>query len=227
MPELPLDDARAQSRASAPGVAERELIERLRAGDEDAFRALIEQHHTSLLRVAMMYLGDRTLAEEAVQDTWIGLLDSLGRFEGRASLKTWLFRILMNVCRSRRRKEARSIPFSSLYADEGAGPSVDGGRFAPRLIPFVGGHWTSPPARWSEGPEARALSAETRRCLADAIGTLPDAQREVITLRDVEGLRADEVCELLTITDANQRVLLHRARSKVRRALELHFREAG
>ena len=201
-------------------------VERLRAGDEAAFATLIDRHHGSLLRLARAYVRDATLAEEVVQDTWIGLLESLGRFEGRSSLKTWLFRILMNVMRSRLRKESRSVPFSALGDGEGDEPAVEPGRFHRTWMPLVGGHWSSAPARWEDLPEERAISAETRAAVEAAIGGLPDSQRQVITLRDIEGFGADEVCNLLGLSGTNQRVLLHRARSKVRRALESHLRGA-
>ena len=136
------------------------VVERLRAGDEAAFATLIDRHHGSLLRLARVYVRDATLAEEVVQDTWIGLLESLGRFEGRSSLKTWLFRILMNVMRSRLRKESRSVPFSALGDGEGDEPAVEPGRFHRTWMPLVGGHWSSAPARWEDLPEERAISAE-------------------------------------------------------------------
>ena len=212
-----------------PGTASADdarVIAALRAGDEHAFAMLVEQYNGALQRLAFVYVKDRSVAEEVVQETWIGLLQSLDRFEGRSSLKTWLFRILMNVARSRARKESRSIPFSSLadpFAEPGE-PSVDPDRFqqAGARSP---GHWASPPGRWHGDPEAQAVSSETRIRISAAIQALPDTQREVITLRDVEGLRSEEVCNLLQISDTNQRVLLHRARSKVRASLAAYFEE--
>ncbi len=198
------------------------MVERLRAGEEAAFAELLDRHHAALLRLARSYVRDATLAEEVVQDTWIGLLESLGRFEGRSSLKTWLFRILMNVMRSRLRKESRSVPFSTLGDGDDDGPAVESGRFHRTWMPFVGGHWSSAPARWEDLPAERALSAETQEAVETAIAALPASQRQVITLRDVEGFSSDEVCNLLGLSGTNQRVLLHRARSKVRRALEPH-----
>jgi RNA polymerase sigma-70 factor (ECF subfamily) len=212
---------------------DQELIGRLRAGDEAAFAALIDQYQGSLLRMARSYTRDAALVEEIAQDTWIGLLESLNRFEGRASLKTWLFRIFMNVARARARKESRTVPFSALAADDAADPgrgqeeAVSSSRFAPTWLPRYGGHWISNPARWQELPEEQAISSETQRLIEGAIAGLPEMQRAVVTLRDVEGIDADEVCNLLGLTGTNQRVLLHRARAKVRRALEAQMREVA
>jgi RNA polymerase sigma-70 factor (ECF subfamily) len=207
-----------------PRAADLRRLERLRAGDDAAFSELIDEYQASLMRLARTYVHDAATAAEVVQDTWIGLFESLDRFEGRASLKTWLFRILINCARSRVRKDAKGIPFSALFnpAAEGDEPAVDGDRFQPASGAHPG-HWASRPARWDELPEGHALAAETRLYIAQAVEALPPAQREVITLRDVEGLTAEEVCNLLGVSGTNQRVLLHRARSKVRRALEAYF----
>ena len=199
-------------------------LERLRAGDDAAFSELIDEYQNSLVRLARNYVHDTTTANEVVQDTWIGLFESLDRFEGRSSLKTWLYRILINCARARARKDAKRIPFSAFDnpAAEGDEPAVDPDRFqgAGERYP---GHWSSRPARWDELPEGHALAEETRSHIARAIEDLPPAQREVITLRDIDGCSADEVCNLLGLSGTNQRVLLHRARSKVRRALEAYF----
>ncbi|MEX2245680.1 MAG: sigma-70 family RNA polymerase sigma factor [Dehalococcoidia bacterium] len=204
------------------------VLARLRAGDEAAFAELIDRYNAALLRTAQTFVHDRAVAEDVVQEAWIGLLESLDRFEGRASLKTWIFRILINCARARLRKEGRTVPFSSLFEEEESDePAVPGRRFFPGWFPRVGGHWREPPQPWEGSPEEQALSAETRSCIERAVAGLPAVQRGVITLRDVEGLPAEEVCNLLDLSDTNQRVLLHRARSKVRRALEEHFREAG
>jgi RNA polymerase sigma-70 factor (ECF subfamily) len=213
------------SELPAPALTdEATTLERLRAGDEGAFTALIDAHHASLARLARTYVDDAALVEEIAQDTWIGFLESLPRSEGRASIKTWLFRILMNVLRSRLRKESRTVPFSALFdADAPDEPAVDPGRFERRWFSRRRGEWTSPPARWESQPEEQALGAETRAAVQAAVAELPPSQREVITLRDIEGFGAEEVCNLLGISDTNQRVLLHRARSKVRRALEAHI----
>ena len=212
----------------AQADADLSVIAALRAGDDTAFATLVEQYNGALQRLAYVYVKDRSVAEDVVQETWIGLLQSLGRFEGRSSLKTWLFRILMNIARSRARKESRTISFSSLgdAAAEPGDPAVDADRFHPAGSASAG-HWASPPARWRDDPEAQAVSSETRARIGAAIHSLPDTQREVITLRDIEGLRSEEVCNLLQISDTNQRVLLHRARSKVRASLATYFEEGA
>jgi RNA polymerase sigma-70 factor, ECF subfamily len=194
-------------------------VEALRSGDELVFRELVERHHTSLIRVALMYVRTRAVAEEVVQDTWIGVLRSLPRFEGRSSLRTWIFRILANQARTRARREARSVPFSSLAGADDA-PTVDPDRFLSAGHPAFPGHWASPPRSWGAVPEEELLARETRERVLAAIDDLPASQRTVISLRDVEGWSSEEVCELLEISEGNQRVLLHRARAKVREALE-------
>ncbi len=168
-----------------------------------------------MLRVALAYLRERTAAEEIVQDTWLALLDGLAGFEARASLRTWLFTILVNKAKTRVVREGRSLPFSALGEADGVdGPSSGSGAFD------QAGHWRSPPETWSEeDPERLAMGAQTRAVLEAEIARLPEAQRTVLTLRDVEQFEADEVCALLGITAANQRVLLHRARGKIREAL--------
>jgi len=224
--EIPAESGPVADEAPGPVFAPADdlrAVERLRAGEEAAFAELIDRHHAALLRLARAYVHNPALAEEIVQDTWIALLESLSRFEGRSSLKTWLFRILVNVMRSRLRKESRSVPFSSLGDGEGDEPAVEASRLHRTWMPLAGGHWSSAPARWEDLPEERAISAETRAAVEAAIEGLPDSQRQVITLRDVEGFGADEVCNLLGLSGTNQRVLLHRARSKVRRALESHL----
>jgi RNA polymerase sigma-70 factor (ECF subfamily) len=214
----------AERAAATASADETPVLERLRAGDEAAFAALIDMHHAALVRLARTYVHDSALVEEIAQDTWIGFLESLPRFEGRASIKTWLFRILMNVLRSRLRKESHTIPFSALFdPDSPDDPAVDPGRFERRWFSWRRGEWTSPPSRWGSQPEEQALGAETRAVVHAAVAELPPGQREVITLRDIDGFSAEEVCNLLGISDTNQRVLLHRGRSKVRRALEAHM----
>jgi RNA polymerase sigma-70 factor, ECF subfamily len=194
-------------------------VEGLRAGDERVFRELIERYHASMIRVALMYVRTRAVAEEVVQDTWIGVLRSLPRFEGRSSLRTWIFRILANQARTRARREARSVPFSSLAGPDDA-PAVDPDRFLGPDHPAFPGHWSSPPRSWEGVPEDELLARETRERVQAAIDTLPASQRAVISLRDVEGWSSEEVRDLLELSEGNQRVLLHRARSKVRQALE-------
>jgi RNA polymerase sigma-70 factor (ECF subfamily) len=204
-----------------PGPDDPALVARLRAGDEAAFLSLVRAHHDAMLRVAMAHVPGRAVAEEVVQETWLAALRGLERFEGRSSVKTWLFRILVNRARTRGPQERRSVPFSAL-APEGDEGSVDADRFLPAEDRWAG-HWIDPPRAFGELPEDVLLGAETRRCVEAAIATLRPAQREVITLRDVDGWSAAEVCEALELSEANQRVLLHRARSVVRRELERYL----
>jgi len=197
------------------------LLRRLRAGDEDAFMELIDRYSMQMLRVARMYVSTLAAAEEVVGETWLAVLTGLDRFEGRSSLRTWIFRILVNRAKTRGVRERRVVPFSSLAdAEDDDDATVDADRFVPRGA----GRWVAEPARWSDLPEERLLARETLEAAQRAIEALPPNQRAVITLRDVEGWEADEVRDLLDISDVNQRVLLHRARAKVRRALE---RELG
>jgi len=201
-----------------------ELLARLRRGDERAFRMLVERYNATMLRVARLHVRDHQAAEEVVQETWLAVVMGLERFEERSTLKTWLFRILTNRAKTRGEREARSVPFSAVAAADAAGddPAVDADRFQGPNDPFPGG-WAAPPARWETLPDERLLSQETLRELAEAVEMLPPAQRAVIRLRDIEGWDADEVCDLLGLTHGNQRVLLHRARSKVRAALERYL----
>jgi RNA polymerase sigma-70 factor, ECF subfamily len=188
-------------------------VDRLRAGDEGAFMELVERHHGALVRLAQSFVSSRAVAEEVAQETWLGVLNGIGRFEGRSSLRTWIFRILVNRAKTRGERESRSVPFSALE-DPAGDPAVDPERFARE------GAWSSPPRPWEGEPVERLLAGEAREAIETAIAELPPAQRRVITLRDVEGLDARETAELLDLTDGNQRVLLHRARSKVRQSLE-------
>ena len=196
-------------------------LDALKAGDEGAFRALIQRHHGPMLRLAMAYVRDRGVAEEVVQETWLTCLRSLDKFEGRSSLKTWLFGIVMNLARSRKRKEARILPFASFWQRDDSDkkrPTVDPSRFGTDDL------WASRPDSWSNVPESKLLSIETLQRVKQAIESLPAKQREVITLRDVAGLDADEVCGLLSISAENQRVRLHRARAAVRKTLEEYLK---
>lgn len=212
-------------RASAEDLR---LVERLRMGDEDAFMALVERYQPSMLRIARMYVASRAVAEEVVQEAWLGVLRGLDGFEGRSSLRTWVFRILVNTAKTRGKREARSVPFSSLWAPEDAAePSVDPSRFLPEDHPDAPRHWAAPPASWDGVPEDRLLSKETLERIGDAIESLPPNQREVIRMRDVMGWTSGEVCNALDISETNQRVLLHRARTKVRRALEGFLGQEG
>jgi RNA polymerase sigma-70 factor (ECF subfamily) len=178
-----------------------------------------------MLRVAMTYVHDRAVAEEVVQDTWVAVLNGLDRFEGRSSLRTWIFRILMNRAISRFGRERRSVPFSA-FGDGEDEPSVDPDRFHSPDHPQAG-QWASPPRSWDAIPEDVLASDETLEVIRDAVDRLPDGQRAVMALRDLQGLSSAETCNVLGITETNQRVLLHRARTKVRRVLEEHFDAAG
>jgi len=215
--------------ADGPAEADRALVERLRAGDDAAFAELVDRYGATMLRVARMYVRDRSVAEEVVQETWLAVLDGIDRFEGRSSLKTWLFRILTNRAKTRATRERRTVPVSSLVAAEVGGheSAVDPERFVDAAAERFASSWSAPPATWSTVPEDRLLSQETLARVADAIEALPDAQREVIRLRDVEGWSAAEVAAALEISDGNQRVLLHRARSKVRAALEDYLEDGS
>jgi|RhiMethySRZTD1v2_1073278.scaffolds.fasta_scaffold48132_6 RNA polymerase sigma-70 factor, ECF subfamily len=222
MPQLSRLPATRYSRSVAQvGAAEVELLEALREGQESAFTALVEEYHASIVRVARTYVSNRATAEEVAQETWLAVLNGLDRFEGRASLKTWIFRILANIAQTRAQRDSRSLPFSSL-GDESSEPAVDPERFAPAGERWAG-HWKSYPERWDTLPEERLVGDETRSRIEGAIERLPSIQRQVITLRDIEGWSAEEVCSALELSETNQRVLLHRARSKVRQALEAYL----
>jgi RNA polymerase sigma-70 factor (ECF subfamily) len=193
------------------------LVERLRSRDEQAFAELVRRHNPALLRVARLFVPTAAVAEDVVADTWLGVLKGIDRFEGRSSLKTWIFRILTNTAKTRGQHEGRSLPFSALEDEEGPfEPAVERERFT------GAGHWGVPPRAW---PEERLLRAETRAVIESAIEQLPPTQRTVIELRDVEGWSAEEVRNALDLSETNQRVLLHRARAKVRRALEQYLME--
>jgi RNA polymerase sigma-70 factor (ECF subfamily) len=200
------------------------LLEALRRGDEAAFMALVARHGPVMMRIARAYVGSAAVAEEIVQEAWVGVLESLPRFEGRSSLKTWLLRILKNIASRRAGQERRSVPFSALEGDD---PDADEPSVAPErfLDPQErwAGHWASTPRRFGDVPDERLFARETLGAVEEAMLDLPLGQRAVIELRDVEGWGAGEVCELLEISEANQRVLLHRARARVRAALERHF----
>lgn len=202
---------------------ETRLVEGLRARDEAAFALLIRRYGASMLRLAQLYVRSRAVAEEVVQDAWLGVLNGIERFERRSSLKTWLFRILTNTAKTRALREGRSVPFSALGHEQSEEPSVEADRFLGPDTRYPG-HWGSPPARWEGAPEERLLGSETLEVISAAIDTLPPAQALVITMRDIEGFTAGEVCNALEISETNQRVLLHRARTKVRRALEGYVR---
>jgi RNA polymerase sigma-70 factor (ECF subfamily) len=209
------DEPRRAEREGAAGDADEVLLDGLRRRDRTTFAVLVRRHSGAFLRVARALVKNPAVAEEIVQETWLALLTSVDAFEGRSSLRTWLFQILVNKARTRAAREGRSVPFSALVAREVGGEPVDADRFDER------GAWREAPSSWTnDDPERLALGVETRAAIETAIGELPEAQRAVITLRDVEGLETEEICNLLGITVTNQRVLLHRARARVRRALE-------
>jgi RNA polymerase sigma-70 factor, ECF subfamily len=196
-------------------------LEAIKAGNEVAFEAIISRYHGPLIRLAMAYVRDQGVAEDVVQETWLTCLGTLDRFEGRSSLKTWIFGILINIARSRRRKESRVLPFASLFRRDDSDsrrPTVDPHRFG------SGGMWTTPPDSWSNLPESTVINRETLDRVKVAIEALPEKQREVVILRDIAGMDADEVCELLAISATNQRVRLHRGRAAVRRMLEEYLK---
>ena len=195
------------------------LLMALRHGDEAVFMAVVEAWGPAMLRLARAHVSSQAVAEEVVQEAWVGILRAVDRFEGRSSLKTWAFRIVANIAKTRGVKESRSVPFSSATADSADGPVVDPDRFQPPGDRYPG-HWQTPPEPW---PEHRLEAAETRNAALAAIAGLPPRQREIITLRDIAGFSAEEACNALDVTETNQRVLLHRARSTVRNALESHF----
>jgi RNA polymerase sigma-70 factor (ECF subfamily) len=199
-------------------LTDEQLVAALRAGDEAAFRTVVREWNAPLVRVAQIFVPSRAVAEEVVQETWLRVLGALDRFEGRSSLKTWVFRILVNTAKTRAQREGRTIPFSALQdASRIPEAAVEPERFLPYDDPSDPGGWSAPPRAL---PEERLIASETRAMIAAAIADLPANQRAVISLRDVEGWSSDEVRNALDITDVNQRVLLHRARARVRRALE-------
>jgi RNA polymerase sigma-70 factor, ECF subfamily len=185
------------------------LVDRLRAGDEAAFRALVQRHHVRLLRLAESLSPSRAVAEEVVQDTWLAVVRGIDRFEGRASVKTWLMRILVNRARTAGAREARSVPL-----DPRPGPAVPIDRFAST------GAWATPPTPWAEEADDRVVAERLAARVRASLPALPDGQRQVLLLRDVEGLAPTEVCDLLGVSEGNQRVLLHRARARLRDILD-------
>jgi RNA polymerase sigma-70 factor (ECF subfamily) len=214
---MPVEDL-AENRSSSDDDGP--LLDALRAGDEGAFAKLVDTYHAPMLRVARSYVATKEAAEDVVQEAWLGLIKGLDRFEGRSSLKTWLFRIVINRAMTRGGREARTVPFSSLAPDH---PSVDPSQFN------QSGRW----AGWwlrensvSDLPERVVVAKESRSIIGEVISTLPANQRLVISLRDVQGFSSDETCQLLGVSEANQRVLLHRARTRVRAALERYAGEA-
>lgn len=185
-----------------------DLLARVRAGDETAFVTLVNRYHGSMLRVARAYVPSEAIAEEAVQETWMGVVRGVERFEGRSSFKTWLFRILINRARTAGGKEHRSLPLSDVE------PAVDPSRFT------SGGAWVEPVESWETDADNRLVAATWSEALRTALDDLPPRQREIVILRDVEGLPSEDVCSVLGVTEGNQRVLLHRGRSRLRSLLE-------
>lgn len=215
----------ASDSASALEADEARWVEALRAGDEAAFAALVDRYHQSMVRTAMLYVRDRPAAEEVVQEAWIGVLRGIDRFEGRSSLKTWLFRIVSNKAKTRGVRDKRSQPFSALRGlEDGAAEGPAPERLLPSDAPEWADHWSMAPESW-QALDERLETQEALRVVEAAIETLPDGQKAVITLRDIEGWGSKEVCNALEISATNQRVLLHRARSKVRAALETWLEE--
>lgn len=201
---------------SAPGAdPDAPLLGRVRAGEQDAFIELVRRHQPALLRLARTFVPSAAIAEEVTQETWLAVLRGLDGFAGRSSFKTWLFQILVNRARSTGVRERRSVTFGE------PGPAVDGARFD------VDGAWAAPPAHWVEELEERLAAQSLAQALEQALQGLPAAQREVVLLRDVEDLSGSEVCEILEISEVNQRVLLHRGRSRLRQALEDSVQGAG
>ena len=192
-----------------------ELLRQLRAGDEQAFVTLVERYNGSMLRLAASFVPSRAVAEEVVQDTWLAVLRGLSAFQGRSSLRTWMFTILVNRARTTGTREQRTIPFAD------TGPVVDASRFGPD------GAWSAPPEHWIEEAEDRIEAGKLADLLRTAMDGLPARQREVVLLRDVEGMTSAEVCQVLAISEANQRVLLHRGRGKLRQVLETELGSRG
>ena len=209
-----------------PSTSQTALLAALRCGDEDAFCTLVDAHGAAMRRVALTFVRSSAVADEVVQEAWLGALRGLDRFEGRSAIRTWLLAIVANIARRHAVREARAVPFSSLEVAPEAGSEHEPALSADRFQGLDGRHpgrWVSFPKPWSTDPDGALLSSETRKLIADTIAGLADGQRIVITLRDVEGWDSAEVCRVLELSETNQRVLLHRARSKVRAALERYL----
>jgi RNA polymerase sigma-70 factor, ECF subfamily len=199
-------------------VTDEELKRAILSGDEQSFTELVRGLHPTLVRLARPIVGNDAVADEVVQETWVAVIHGLRQFEGRSSLKTWIISILVNRARTRAKRESRTVPLSSLDPEGDAEADPEAGRFSRR------GFWSAPPVRWErQGPEGRLLDREAMERLAVELEKLPPSQRAVIILRDVEGLSSQEVCNLLEVTETNERVLLHRGRARLRAALERHF----
>ena len=223
-----MSETRLAAAGAAGGApdADAGLLERLRAGDEAAFLTLVERYGPLMQRLALTHVRTTAVAEEVVQEAWLGVLSGLDRFEGRSSLKTWILRILVNRAKTRGQREARCVPFSSLLPEDDDAPAVDPDRFQGPDGRFPGG-WRAFPSEWETLPEERLLAQETLARVQEAISELPTRQQEVMVLRDVQGWSSEEVCDALELSEGNQRVLLHRARSRVRGALERYMEGAA
>jgi RNA polymerase sigma-70 factor (ECF subfamily) len=204
--------------------ADAPLVERLRSGDADAFAEIVRAWSPMMLHVARMYVSTDASAQEVVQEAWLAMIQGLDRFEGRSSLRTWMLAILGNIGRSRGVREARTVPLSSLGPEDDRGPAVDPDRFR-GLDDKWPRNWTplGKPRSWPRSPEEEIMAAESRTQLENGLAELPERQRTVVTMRDVHGLSSDEVSSLLGLNAGNQRVLLHRGRSRLRRLLEVHY----
>ena len=213
----------AEAPSHSLDAADEQLLRRLRAGEEAAFAELVDRFGASMLRASLAWVPSRSVAEEVVQETWLRVLRGLEGFEGRSSLRTWVFAILGNCARRRGRLEGRSIPFASIAGEREEEP----GEFFPADHPRWPGAWSTVVDGRFGAPDERLLSAETRERVAAAIAALPDGQRQVLSLRDVEGWSAAETCAFLGVSEANQRVLLHRARTRVRAELRRYLEGAG
>jgi RNA polymerase sigma-70 factor (ECF subfamily) len=212
--------------ATETRTPEADLIERLRRGDEATFVCLLETHSASLKRLALAFVSTDAVAEEVVQETWLAVLTGITRFEGRSSVKTWIFKILTNRAKTRAIRERRTINFSELEdRTQPDQPAVDPARFLPAAHPTYPGHWASPLQAWSASAEDAVVGREMMGVLQRELDRLPPAQRVVVALRDVHGWPAAEVCDVLGLSEANQRVLLHRGRSRLRGVLEAYFAE--
>ncbi len=219
-----MPETKALRNRSKVTYEELELIEALRKGEETAFSTLIEHYHGRLLRLAQTFVSNQAVAEEVVQDTWMAVLEGIHRFEGRSSLKTWIFQILKNLAKTKGKREHRYVPFSDVASstDQEEVGTMEPERF--HTSGHLTGHWAIPPTTWDENtPERLLVSKESLAQIEQAIQTLPPNQRQVIILHDIEGSDSEEVCQILNITSTNQRVLLHRARSKVRQALNQYL----
>jgi RNA polymerase sigma-70 factor (ECF subfamily) len=212
-----------RSRPETELADQRALVEELAAGDQHSFHELIDRLYPSMKRLARSYVDSEALAEDVVQETWLAVIRGIGRFEHRSSLNTWIFAILLNKARTHSSRERRTLPLSSLARPYASETALEEDRFQNDEDPWPG-EWATPPRPWQK-PERRLLSLEIRERLKDALDELPARQRAVVTLRDVEGLSAGEVCRLLGVSAENQRVLLHRGRARLRDALEAYVDE--